>query len=46
LSDCDVYSPLIGSLSGGREQDCPFVKGNHPKFANLHFLTDLHLKES
>ncbi len=45
LSDARVFSPVIDGLPGG-EQDCEFVEGNWPKFANLSFLTDLHLKEA
>lgn len=45
LSDAEIYSPVIDGLKGGQEHDCEFVKGNHPKFCNLSFITDLHIKE-
>lgn len=45
LSNAKIYSPVIDDLEGGREQDCKFVEGNHPKFANLPMCTDLHLEE-
>jgi len=45
LGDAKVYSPVIEGLEGGREQLCRFVPGNHPRFANLPFVTDLHLPE-
>lgn len=45
LSDAVVYSPVIDGLEGGMEQECEFVEGNHPKFANLPGITDLHLEE-
>lgn len=46
LSDAKVYSPVIEPhMIGGREWDCKFVEGNHPKFANLPGITDLHLKD-
>lgn len=44
LSDARVLSPVIDGLEGGREHDCEFVEGNHPKFANLGFITDLHVQ--
>lgn len=40
-----VFSPVIEGLEGGKEQDVRFVEGNHPRFANLDFVTDLHLPE-
>lgn len=40
-----VFSPMVEALEGGKEQDCEFVEGNWPRFANLPFITDLHLKE-
>jgi len=43
LSSAKVYSPVIEGLEGGREQDCKFIEGNWPRFANLPFVTDLHL---
>lgn len=45
LGNSKVYSPVIDGLEGGKEQDCKFVEGNHPKFANLPMCTDLHLEE-
>ncbi len=45
LGNAEVYSPVIEGLEGGKEHDCEFVKGNHPRFANLDFVTDLHVKE-
>lgn len=44
LSDARVLSPVIDGLEGGREHDCDFVEGNHPKFTNLGFITDLHVQ--
>jgi hypothetical protein len=45
LGEGAVYSPIIDGLTGGREQDCEFVLGNHPRFANLPNVTDLYLDE-
>lgn len=45
LSDAEVYSPVIDGLEGGKEHDVEFVKGNHKKFCNLAFVTDLYLPE-
>lgn len=46
LGTCEVYSPVIDGKEGGHvERDCEFVKGNWPRFANLPFVTDLHLKD-
>lgn len=39
-----VFSPVIDGLEGGKEHDVKFVAGNHPRLANLEFVTDLHLK--
>lgn len=39
-----VYSPIVAGLPS-REQDCIFVPGNWPRFANMEFTTDLHLPE-
>ncbi len=36
-----VYSPIIDGLEGSKEHDVNFTEGNHPKFANLHGITDL-----
>lgn len=41
----EVFSPVIDGLEGGREHNVEFVPGNHKKFANLDFVTDLHLKD-
>lgn len=38
-----VLSPVIDGLEGGKYHDCRFVAGNHPKFANLSFVEDLHV---
>lgn len=39
-----VFSPVIEGLEGGTEErSVNFVEGNHPRFANLGFVTDLHL---
>lgn len=38
-----VFSPVIEGLEGGKEHDVEFVEGNWPRFANLAFVTDLHL---
>ncbi len=43
LGNGQVFSPLIDGLEGGKEHDCAFVDGNWPRFANLDFVTDLHL---
>lgn len=39
-----VLSPVIDGLAGGLEHDVRFVPGNHPRFADLPFITDLHVK--
>lgn len=39
-----VFSPIINGLEGGREHDVEFIEGNWPRFANLPFVTDLHLQ--
>lgn len=44
--DGRVFAPIIDGLEGGKEHHCRFVTGNHPKFANLGFTTDMHLKTS
>lgn len=46
LSNAEIYSPVIEGLAGGKEHDCDFVPGNHPRFCNLAFVTDLHVKEN
>lgn len=38
-----VLSPVIDGLEGGREHDCEFVEGNHPRLSNHTFVTDLVL---
>lgn len=38
-----VLSPNVDGLEGGKEHDCEFVAGNWPRFANLDFVTDLHV---
>lgn len=38
-----VLSPVVDGLEGGKEHHCRFVAGNHPKFCNLDFVTDLHV---
>lgn len=43
LTEGRVFSPVISGLAGGKEHDVQFVRGNHPRFANLEFTTDLHL---
>lgn len=43
LSDAKIFSPVIEGLEGGKEQDCEFVEGNHPRLANLEFVTDLYV---
>jgi hypothetical protein len=43
LSDALVLSPAIDGLDGGKEHDCRFVPGNHPRLSNHHFVTELHL---
>lgn len=40
-----VLSPVIDGLEGGKEHHCRFVAGNWPRFANLDFTTDLHVRE-
>lgn len=39
-----IYSPVVDGLEGGKEHDVQFVPGNHPRFCNLDFVTDLHLE--
>lgn len=41
-----VFAPVIDGLEGGKEHDVEFVEGNHPRLANLDFVTDLHLCNS
>jgi hypothetical protein len=38
-----IFSPVIDGLEGGKEHLVEFVEGNHKRFANLPFVTDLHL---
>lgn len=44
LGGMPVYSPVVDGLGAG-EHHCKFVKGNHPRFCNLSFVTDLYLKQ-
>lgn len=44
LGGARVFSPNIEGLEGGREHDVKFSAGNHHRFANLAFVTDLHLQ--
>lgn len=44
LGNPEVFSPNIDGLEGGREHDVKFSRGNHHRFANLAFVTDLHLQ--
>lgn len=39
-----IFAPVIAGLEGGKEHDCQFVEGNWPRFANLEFTTNLHLR--
>jgi hypothetical protein len=44
LGDGLVLSPIVEGLEGGKEHNCAFVAGNHPRFApHLDFVTDLHV---
>lgn len=45
LGNGEVWSPRIDGLEGGKEQDCEFEKGNHCRFSDLDFTTDLRLPE-
>lgn len=38
-----IFAPVIQGLEGGVEREVDFVEGNWPRFANLEFVTDLHL---
>jgi hypothetical protein len=38
-----IYSPVIEGKPSG-ERDCEFVEGNHPRFCDLEFVTNLTLK--
>ncbi len=44
LGGMPVYSPVVEGLGAG-EHHCKFVEGNHPRFCNLSFVTDLYLKQ-
>lgn len=44
LGDGDVWSPRIDGRVGGQEHDVEFEWGNHCRFCNLDFVTDLHLR--
>lgn len=40
-----VFSPVIdGLVSGVSHNRVPFVSGNHPRLADIGFITDIHLK--
>lgn len=43
LSYAEVYSPLVDGLGSG-VHEVEFVRGNHPRFCSLPFVTDLHLE--
>ncbi len=44
LGDGLVLSPIVEGLEGGKQHDCVFVAGNHPRFApHLDFVTDLYV---
>jgi hypothetical protein len=44
LGDGLVLSPIVDGLEGGKQHDCAFVAGNHPRFApHLDFVTDLYV---
>lgn len=43
LGEAETFSPIIDGIEGGKEQDVEFTAGNWPRFANLGFVTDLHL---
>lgn len=45
LSNARVFSPIIDHKEGGKEHHCYFVMGNWPRLSNLHFCSDLMLKE-
>jgi len=45
LGNARTFSPIIDGVTGGKESDCQFVEGNHPKFVEFDFVTDLHLPE-
>lgn len=40
-----IYSPLVAGLQGGAEHACDFVRGNHPRMADLPGCSDLYLRE-
>lgn len=43
LGEARTFSPCIKGKRGGVESDCEFVEGNHERFCELEFVTDLHL---
>lgn len=43
LGDGLVLAPLVEGLEGGKSQDCAFVAGNWPRFANLDFTENLYV---
>lgn len=39
-----VLAPVVDGFEGGKEHDCRFVAGNHPKFTGLlDFVSDLYI---
>lgn len=45
LGQNEVYSPVIeGKVGGVEHDDIRFVKGNHPRTAELAFVTNIHLQ--
>lgn len=43
LNPGEVWSPVIDGLEGGKEHDCRFVLGNHPKLVDREGFTDMHI---
>lgn len=39
-----VLSPVIDGLEGGKEHNVRFIPGNGPRFANLDFVQDMHVR--
>ena len=39
-----VYSPVIDNATGGAENDCPFVAGNHPRICMAPNVTNLYIQ--
>lgn len=44
LSNGVVYAPVIDNATGGVENDCPFVAGNHPRICMAPNVTDLYIQ--